>query len=478
MSRPVDQWFEQLKGRPIPALDPVVNRIRDLLKQPYVSNADFGRLLYFAPGLSIEVFRSILRLPEQPKVPIQGISHAVGMLGHNPLFQAIQRTPSINRLPKVAQTGLKLCYSRAIHASHYAEYWAERMKLPHIEEITLAALMDECGEMALWANSPKHMLAINQLRDKGATTDDAALQVLGTSIREISRRLAEYWRLPPLVADALNNDIYAPRPLCVTLATTFARTVDVSWVNPKSELVLELVREYLDLTPDQMLALAHEEAAQIGRAMHFTGLPLSILNLPMMPPPPKVDEKAPKRQAVPKGDISVDAPQATASDVGRHQGVKASITLQLERNIQQLLEYLHRKVGLARCQFIQIDDSNQALQSVKVIGLNTGALSDFQVGLGKNLPSVLIKKPSSLWVQAENLAKVRPLITEELLNYWLAQDFIITTLAPANQPIGLIYADNNRKPLAQKQVQALRRAVTQVSQSLIKQPNPKETQNA
>ncbi len=477
MSKHLDHWFEQLKERPIPALEPVTRRIHELLNRENTSNHDFGRLLFFAPGLSIEIFRSIRRLPEQPKVPIWGLSHAVGILGHQPLLHALQRTPNIHRLSSAAQTGLKLCYSRAIHASHYAQYWAKHMKLHQIEEIALAALMDECGEMALWANSPKHMVAINRLRQQGATTDDAAMQILGTSIRELSRRLAEYWRLPPLVSDALNNDIYAPRPLCVTLATTFARTVDVTWVNPKSELVLELAREFLDLSPDQMLALVHQEAAEIARQMAFTKLPLSILNLPMIPPTPKPEEATPTEKVPTKGEISVEASQATEASVGRHQGIQVKLPPIQERHITPLLDYLHRKVGLARCQFIRFDVNSKRLQSGKVVGLNAGTLGDFLLDLGKNLPSILISKPSFLWLQTSNQAKFQPFISEKLLTYWQPRDFVVATLAPANQPIGLIYADNNGKPLTQNQIQALRQAVNQVTQSLSKPPNAKLQEN-
>lgn len=281
MSKALDKWFDFLKDRPLPALAPVGIRIQQQLNRLSSSQQDFAELLFLDPGMAVELFRTIARLPKA-REPILTLGHAISMVGLKPLQVAALRMPSIERLPKEAHEGMRLCYSRAIHAAYYARCWALRLGLQQPEEIGLAALVDECGEMSLWANAPQQMLAINQRRAKGYTTDDAALQVLGTELNRLSLALANHWALPPLVAESLERNVYEVRPLCAQLASHFARTTDTSWVNHKSALLVELCSDFLGMSEDGFVGFSHQLAAELAREGWYVGVPMTINNLPMV----------------------------------------------------------------------------------------------------------------------------------------------------------------------------------------------------
>jgi HD-like signal output (HDOD) protein len=306
MANALDTWFEFLKDRPLPVQAAIALRVQQTLNRAIASHHDFAEILRYGPGMSIELFRSLRRLPEPPRNPIETLTHAVAMLGLEPLQLATLRMPSIDRLAEEAIPGLRLCFGRAIQSAYFAQCWAEMRRFSNPEAIGLAALMDECAEMALWTNAPEQMLAINRLRAQGSTSNDASLQVLGVSLNRLSLRLAEYWFLPPLTIESLRNNVYEARPLCVLLATHLVRTIDSQWVNPKSTLVLELVQEFLNTKPDKLLALVHRQAAEVARAAQFTGLPMAIHHLPFvteiaplkthgsrLPPPRLVKKRAP-----------------------------------------------------------------------------------------------------------------------------------------------------------------------------------------
>lgn len=470
MPRAIEKWFDFLKDRPIPALASVATRIQQLLNRPNTSHQEMASALMFAPGMSIELFRVIRRLPHPPKVPIQGLSHAVAMVGMEPLQQAALRTPSIDRTPREAQPGLRLCYSRAIQSSYFAEGWARIMRLPHPDEIALAALVDECAEMGLWANAPQQMLAINALRDTGSTTDDAAIQVLGASLRDLSLALAEYWALPPLAIESLGHNVYTPRPLCVVLACAFARTIDTSWVNVKSDMLLELIHEYLDLSPDQTLAMVHQQAAEIARAAHFTGLPMTIHHLPMIPEERKKTMQAPE-PAIAKRQGALDTgglKQAGGLELKRAAGIRPLQEDPFLKGVNQLLQFLHRQVGLPRCLFARLDGASGRIAQRQIAGINPGPLQGFNYPASNRLLGLLLKKSASLWLNAENRPKYQPLLPSAGEGGWSEGDCFLSSLSLGEQPIGLIYADANGAGLNNQQYLAFKAAVNRFSAALSK----------
>ncbi|MBF0255233.1 MAG: HDOD domain-containing protein [Gammaproteobacteria bacterium] len=493
MAKALDTWFDFLKDRPLPTQAATALRIQQTLNRAFASHQDFAEILRFAPGMAIELFRSLRRLPEPPKVPIEGLSHAVAMLGLEPLQMACLRMPSIERLAEEAIPGLRLCYSRAIQSAHFARRWAELKKLSHPDAISLAALMDECGEMALWTNAPEQMIAINQLRASGSTTDDAALQVLGTTLNRLSRRLAEYWSLPPLTVQSLTYNVYEPRPLCVVLATNFARTIDTSWINPKSDLLLELIQEFLNKKADPLLAMVHQQAAEIAREAAFTGLPMAIHHLPFIPDlpvrlaprsatrpapikstpktapepaaetfaeaTPKPTPSAPVAKPKPAAALQPEAAEAAPApaEVGQGQNRAAVDFDPFSKQISQLLNFLHRKADLARCMYAALDEQQQLVAS-RVVGVNPDPLKAFSHPLRGTIFFALMQKPSSFWLNSSNRDKYRSLIPQDAGD-WAQQDSLMMPLFCNGKVRGLFYADNNGRTLNEIDFQRFKTAV-------------------
>ncbi len=504
MANALETWFDFLKDRPLPVQAAIALRVQQTLNRAFAAHHDFADILRFGPGMTIEVFRSLRRLKEPPKQPIETLPHAIAMLGLEPLQMATLRMPSIERLPEAAIPGLRLCFSRAIQSAYFAHRWAEIKKLSNPEAIALAALVDECAEMALWANAPEQMLAINRLRAKGSTSNDAALQVLGVPLNRISLKLAEYWFLPPLTIQSLSYNVYEARPLCVVLATNFTRTIDTQWDNPKSALLLELIHEYLNLKPEKLICLLHQQAAGIAQDAQFTGLPMAIHHLPFItenatikavetktaPPrlvkkrpeisatkvapvpvkPPKTEEPKPKPTPKPdkvkpvaspapaptpppepkpeKPEIATDAGKTEAPPKAKPVAEPAAQPELFIRNMDQLLGFLHRKIGLQRCMFAR-QDSEGMLVCEQLVGDETDALQGFSHPIRGTLFTALMQKPNGLWLNSGNRHRYKALIPKDAGD-WAANDSFMMALFCHDTPVGLIYADNQGTDMNEK----------------------------
>lgn len=514
MANALDTWFDFLKDRPLPVQAAIALRIQQTLNRAFASHMDFAEILRYGPGMSIEIFRSLRRLKELPKNPIESLPHAVSMLGLEPLQLATLRMPSIERLDKHAVPGLRLCYSRAIQSAYFAQRWAELKHLHHPEAVYLAALVDECAEMALWTNAPQQMLAINRLRAEGLTTDDASTQVLGVPLIRISRKLAEYWNLPPLANESLSHNIYESRALCVVLATNFARTIDTSWVNPKSQLLLELIQEFLDLSKSKTLALVHQQAAEVARGAHFTGLPMAIHHLPFVveseaaaqpaalstsassrqklrattqnapneQPSASTSSKAPvlaktqktapsdsktlveaHTQAQPEQSSATEAEQQTPAAVETPAATTPRPAKTFHQHVEQLLELMQRKIGLQRCLFAEL--RNDELNAQLAVGDKAEELkATFHHPISGNLFATLTKRPSSLWLNSGNRDRYRPLIPAKAA--WSEKDSFMMALFCQGRAVGLFYADNAGDALTEKDFLRFRTTIEKFTQLL------------
>ncbi|MEO5342728.1 MAG: HDOD domain-containing protein [Gammaproteobacteria bacterium SHHR-1] len=497
MPNALDTWFDFLKDRPLPIQAAIALRVQQTLNRAIASHHDFAEILRFGPGMSIEVFRSLRRLHEPPKNPIETLPHAIAMLGLEPLQLATLRMPSIDRLADEAIPGLRLCFGRAIQSAYFARRWAEIKGLGNPEAIGLAALVDECAEMALWSNAPEQMLAINRLRAQGSTSNDAALRVLGVSLNRLSLRLAEHWFLPPLTLESLSNNVYETRPLCVVLATHLARTIDQQWVNPKSALLLELIQEFLDWDNAQVVALLHRQAAEIARAAQFTGLPMAIHHLPFITEQASIKRRSsplpatrlvkqrrqpqpgtPKPNRAPSGTDQAQSVQAKAvskpaqsstptpeasppaapQPTATHNGGRTDFA----QALRQLVTLIQRKLGLQRCLFARQDDAGRLKQEL-LVGLDTEPLQDFDHELRGSLFFALMQKPVGLWLNSQNRHRYKGLIPKDAGD-WSDKDSFMMALFCDNRAVGLIYADNNGAPLNNDDFMRFKTAIEKFSQ--------------
>ncbi len=299
----LDALVASLDKRPLPALAVTVKRVQQLLDDPNANNHDLQQVIGLDPGFTMDIYRRFGVISGSKRGPASHIAHAISMLGPAPVQQTVKSLPVLDKnLPEAAKSGIYHCYSRAIHASIYAEDIGEKHGEKNPEEMGHAALLHNCAEMALWTYAGKAMQKIQSIVRKGADYGSASNSVLGFTLKQLSTELARVWHLPPLTIQSMEHTWQGqPRSVGVVLASSLAQASARSWYSPEVADLIESMAEFRHETRERTTAHLHSQAASIARQLAGMPLPVtahSILQhapktVPPIPEP--VQKKAEKR---------------------------------------------------------------------------------------------------------------------------------------------------------------------------------------
>jgi outer membrane biosynthesis protein TonB len=135
----------------------------------------------------------------------------------------------------------------------------------------------------------------------------------------------------------------------------------------------------------------------------------------------------------------------------------------------QAMRNLHSEWRLERIMFAMLTVDRQQLRSRFVMEKTTSNLGQFSVpASSRNLFSLLIAKPYTLWVNKDNQAKYLPHIPESAASLLKGGDFFVTCVLVDEKPIGILYADGNGLALDDKQFDAFKKVMEQTQHALKK----------
>ena len=112
--------------------------------------------------------------------------------------------------------GLHACSARAILASQIAQMWGRARADIAPEEVAMATLLAEIGELLLWHFAPELPQAALDALASGRAKRSAEAQMLacGFRFRELSLKCATVWHLPPLLIQLIGGKDNVRANLC------------------------------------------------------------------------------------------------------------------------------------------------------------------------------------------------------------------------------------------------------------------------
>ncbi len=256
----IPQWVAYLKGTDIP----VMARSRDailMLAETQAETLSPGQLADIViddPFLTLH----LLRLAEKRRSRALGHDTttalaAVMQVGLREVIDSVKEHPTCDdNLP-----GLVDCEARSALAGKIARAWGSYRADTSPEELSMAALLSEVGELMLWAFVPElPQRALDELHSgRARRTQQAQQQATGFSFKLLSLALAEAWELPPLLMQLIRGaDNH--RANIARIAVDTARHLIADDENPA--------------LPDDILAV-HEHLPGVTYAQLLAPLPIS-----------------------------------------------------------------------------------------------------------------------------------------------------------------------------------------------------------
>ncbi|WP_041099088.1 HDOD domain-containing protein [Sulfuritalea hydrogenivorans] len=125
-----------------------------------------------------------------------------------------------------ANTGLLEVESRATVAAQVAQRWALGRNDLNPEEVAVAALLADAGELLLWVYEPELPQAAREalLSGRARRSSQAQVAACGFDFKQLTMRCAELWQLPVLVLQLLRG-VDSPRANLTRICSNVARHI-------------------------------------------------------------------------------------------------------------------------------------------------------------------------------------------------------------------------------------------------------------
>lgn len=241
-----EQWVACLKERDIPVLQRSKDFVRGLEETGQgatIAPRELVGIVFADPYLALRLLRQAeakrsRTLGHETTTPLATILQ----IGFDGLRNTLRESASCDD----SNPGLAQCCNRAFLAAHIARAWAMHRADISPDEVTLAALLSEVGELMLWAFAPEvAQAALDELRSgRALRTVQAQQQTAGFSFKLLTLAFAEAWQLPPLIIQLIKGSDNV-RANIARLATDTARHIETNPENPAIPSDLVSIREYL-----------------------------------------------------------------------------------------------------------------------------------------------------------------------------------------------------------------------------------------
>ncbi|AXE31262.1 hypothetical protein DK842_15995 [Chromobacterium phragmitis] len=230
----VEQWAAYLKDKEIPVLLATRDMFQSLKSQgkdaPEFSPRELAEFVHDDPYLAVKLLieaerHRSRRLGKETTTQLATILQ----LGSDELYSLIAGSPVVH----VDHPGWQAAVSTAVLASSIARAWSNFRSDASPEEISLATLLSETGELLLWHFAPELPTgAIAEFESGRANrTGLAQLNSAGFTFRQLTLVLADVWQLPQMISQLIRG-VDRPRTHIAQIAIDCARHLMQNPDNP------------------------------------------------------------------------------------------------------------------------------------------------------------------------------------------------------------------------------------------------------
>lgn len=469
MSENLQNWIERISEDELPIFNYTVKAINDVISKDATSTSDLSRIILRDANLTARV----LRLANSATYNATGstistISKAIVFLGFNLVRDVSMSLAIIDALlsGKAKEHALKIM-AHSFHAAVQARYFAEQRGDDDVEEIFIAALLRNVGEMTFWCVAGEEGEQIIELMEqRGFEAEMAEKEVLGFTLNQLTIGLTRDWHLSDLLHSVINKPkMDNPRIKDIVLALKLSETASESWNGNKTLLVAYDIADHIGVDKEKILPELRDNATKSADIANIYGASSIIQYLP-------IDEKLIQDSS----DEHYFDPNCPIPDPLLQLNVLRDLSGILEEQpnfntiLEIVLEGIYRGVGLDRTVFSMMTSDKKAIKAKYALGQdNQKFIKKFHFSLQTdNVFSRVIKKAKPVWIDDSQSETTDLYVSEDIRLVVACREFYLAPLLLSGRTIGLVYAD--RKPsgreLDKESYESFKHFVQQASQAL------------
>lgn len=471
MIKEIEAWVKKINEQDFPIFKSTVKTISQLTMEDEASASELAGAILRDPSLTAKILKfsnSSYYNPSQ--APTNTISRAVVLMGFDVVRELSLSLAIIESLLKGKRRQVVTeLMAKAFHAATQARSLAEQQSLPGLEEIFIATLMHDIGEMAFWcmADEVTAKRLFTELNEHKLSPEKAQKKVLGFNFPQLTHELIKAWNFNSDLTAALDNQQSGnKRVQAVLLGREIAAAVNSGLESDSAKEIYKKLAARLNqplIKCKKMIKEAARSAAEVARNYGATSVAELIPGFEELSAP-ELETATSKECTFPEPDPILQL------KVLRDLSSLIKANPDLNMVIEILLEGIHRGVGMDRALFALYMPLKSQVRAKYVVGIKAeGLMNSFAVNVGDatNNPfsEVLFEKGSGLWITptlGQQYAKTTMSKIQDMVG---TQHFFISPVIVNRRPIGLFYADQHpsRRPLDQASFESFEHFAHQAS---------------
>jgi HD-like signal output (HDOD) protein len=442
---PLARWVKKLAEEEMPVFAQTVGEINRILGKEEFSSLALAQVILQDPSMTAKILKLANSVFYNPGgTSISTISRAVVILGFNAvqvLCLSIAIIESLVRGPAKDRVMREL--ARAIHAATQSRNIALAQKDGSSEEVFIAALLLNLGQMAFWCFGGEDAAKLDRALQDDPRRDPTEVEkeVLGFKLRSLTGALAKEWKLTALVEEGLKGAASRdPRGKWIDLGHRVAREAENGWQTPAMRQIAGEVSRMTGRTVIEVGPLLEKcacDAVDTARAM---GAGAAARLIPVS-----------RKELDPESnwDVGGVSPWPNPDPLLQLKilrDITAMMTSKPDLNVvlEMVLEGIHRGVGMDRTVLALSAPRRDLVKAKHVLGLDRLLLMDkFWFELGRPDPSPLaaaLEAAEATWFEDYGPDAV---IREQVFEAIDHAPFFAAPVIYSGQPIGIFYADRH-----------------------------------
>lgn len=439
----VDDWVNAITEDELPLFAQSLSEISTVASQARSSAGDLAQVISLDVSMSVR----LLKIANSPMLnpqnrTIDSVRAAVVLMGFDAVRDLAFSLSLVSELhgerahPRVVEL-----LAHAFHAASQAQVLALAGRDESPEEVFVAGLLLNVGEMAFWSRPRPETRDIDVRLAGGEDRDSAERAVLGFSLEALSRRLAEEWRMSGLLRDCMAAPAARSRRCRnVLLGDAIARTVErYGWDSAETTALVDQAAMRLHMSSADVGELLRQGTRAAGAMARRFGV--SAIEQFLAPrvetaqsSPPSGEDAAP-RLPDPQAELeSVRALQRHAQD-----------RPDVDTLMRLALDGLYRGAAMDRAFFAMLSPDRSKLTVRYAVGNDLQELlreGRFRVDdHDRSLFGLLLKTGKIVWVDTARRDKLSALIGPEIDRWAGGTEFFAMPVFVRGRPVGLLYGD-------------------------------------
>lgn len=339
-------WIVRLSNNAMPVAGHVIAELNALTGSDDTTLHQLGEVILRDPHLTSHVLRIANSVYyNQTKTSVNTVSRAItliGLKGMRAISISVLLIDSL--LAKGPKERLLQIMAQGFHAATQARNLMRRFDEVAAEEVFIAALLFNLGEMAFWSCEKLNAERAKLFDADAQVRSDTMAAVLGTSFNAITRGLAKQWKLGETLEQALfPGEAPSMKVLSVVLGERLSRAALEGWDSEAVKLVLRDIADLAGVEMDVCLGWVKDSAEEAAEVALRYG---AVSVCPLIPTASQQTQLLDKRKAAIGRVLQADA-QLQLSILRELTSATRDHT-DVNTIFQMVIEGMHRGIGMER----------------------------------------------------------------------------------------------------------------------------------